>query len=248
MDSNRWQDKVAVVTGASSGIGACIAQNLANSGLTVIGLARRVELIDDLSKNVSGNGKIYSRKCDLTNESEVQETFQWIKDNFSGIDVFVNNAGCIKAAFLLDSPTGDLKQLFDLNCVSTCVCVREAIRMMREKDDTGHIFIINSVLGHRVPDVPVPLFSVYPSTKHALTALCQTVRQEINFHKLNIKLTSISPGMVDTDLLAVYDLSMYAQLPKLQANDVAQAVMYALNTPDHVQIDDIVLQARFQHK
>lgn len=245
---NQWKDKIAVVTGASSGIGACIAQTLANVGMKVIGIARRADLIDELAENVSGGGKIYSRKCDVTNETEVLETFEWVKGNFGSIDVFVNNAGQIKASFLIESSTSDLQSLFDLNVVASCVCVREVIKLMRANRTKGHIIILNSILGHRVPDVPVPLFSVYPSTKYAITALCQTVRQEINFHKLNIKLTSISPGMVDTDFLAVYGSSVYAQLPKLKANDIAQAVMYALNTPDYVQIDDISLQAMFRHE
>ncbi|XP_061388690.1 farnesol dehydrogenase, partial [Musca vetustissima] len=99
-----------------------------------------------------------------------------------------------------------------------------------------------SILGHRIPDVAVPLFSVYPATKHAITGLCQTLRQEIHFLKLNIKLTSINPGMVDTDFLNVYSHTV-ADLPKLNAGDVADAIMYALETPHHVQVEDITLQA-----
>lgn len=89
--------------------------------------------------------------------------------------------------------------------------------------------------------MPVPLFSVYPATKHAITALCQTVRQEIHFLKLNIKLTSICPGLVDTDFLNVYSQAV-DELPKLQPMDVAKAVLYALDTPDGVQVEDIILQ------
>lgn len=192
--------------------------------------------------------KLLEEKCNITKEEEILESFEWIRKNYNKIDVFINNAGIIRAAFLQDSSTEDFKNLFDTNVIATCICVREAIKLMRENGSKGHIIILNSILGHRIPDVPIPLFSVYPSTKHAISALCQTVRQEIHFQKLNIKLTSISPGMVDTDFLSVYGSSVYNSMPKLKPDDIAEAVMYALNTPDYVQIEDIILQAMFRHE
>ncbi|XP_011204494.2 farnesol dehydrogenase [Bactrocera dorsalis] len=234
--------QVAVVTGASAGIGAQIAVLLANKGITVVGLARRSELIEDLNKQVTGDGKIHGRHCDLSQEECITAAFKYVRENFPPITILVCNAGMLKANFISESPGKDIKALFDLNVVATSICLREGVKLMSASKVKGHIIIMNSILGHRIPEVPVPLFSVYPATKHALTALCQTVRQEIHFLKLNIKLTSISPGMVDTDLLNVYSKAV-AELPKLQAKDVAQAVIYALETPDYVQVEEIVLQA-----
>lgn len=125
---NKWKGKVALVSGASTGIGANISKALANSGLTVIGLGRRVEaiqvcltfsicifsifnlkfsqfnfecrLLQELSNQVQ-NGKIIAKKCDVTNEDEVLAIFKWIKDKFGHLDVFVNNAGVIKSNLLL---------------------------------------------------------------------------------------------------------------------------------------------------
>ncbi|XP_004523201.1 farnesol dehydrogenase [Ceratitis capitata] len=234
--------KVALVTGASAGIGAQIALQLANNGITVIGMARRTELIENLNKEVTGLGKIHARHCDLSSEESITAAFQYVNETFPPLTILVCNAGMLKANFISESTGKDIKDLFDLNVVATSICLREGLKLMRTNKSQGHIIVMNSILGHRIPEVPVPLFSVYPATKHALTALCQTVRQEIHFLKLNIKLTSISPGMVDTDFLSVYSRAV-AELPKLQASDVAKAVMYALETPDYVQVEEIILQA-----
>ncbi|XP_036673090.2 farnesol dehydrogenase [Drosophila suzukii] len=236
-----WRNKVAVVTGASVGIGASTVLELANAGMVVIGLARRAELIEALKDQITGEGKIFARQCDLNDEEQLTSAFNWIQEKFEVIHVLVCNAGILKANFLSESPTKDIKELFDTNVVATASCLREALKHMAAVKVRGHIVVMNSVLGHRIPEVPVPLFSVYPATKHAITALCQTVRQEIHFLKLNIKLTSICPGMVDTDFLSVYSQAV-AELPKLQAKDVAKAVLYALDTPDGVQVEDIILQ------
>ncbi|TMW49453.1 hypothetical protein DOY81_005463 [Sarcophaga bullata] len=246
--SKYWQSKVAVVTGASGGIGAKIALKLANAGINVVGLARRTQLIDELNNNVTGCGKIDSHHCDLSDENNITEAFNWIRNTYSSISILVCNAGIIKANFLMESNSKDLKELYDINCYATTICLREGLKLMRSTDAAakGHIIVMNSILGHRIPDVPVPLFSVYPATKHAITALCQTVRQEIHFLKLNIKLTSISPGMVDTEFLSVYSQSV-ADLPKLTADDVAETVYFALETPNHMQVEDITMQAMRRH-
>ncbi|KAL7730336.1 hypothetical protein ACLKA6_016581 [Drosophila palustris] len=241
MESFYWRNKVAVITGASVGIGASIAVTLANAGMVVIGLARREELVEALNAQVTGEGKIFGRQCDLTNDEQLVSSFNWIHERFHCIHVLICNAGIIKANFLSESSTKDIKELFDLNVVATASCLREALRHMAKIKVPCHIVVINSVLGHRIPEVPVPLFSVYPATKHAITALCQTVRQEIHFLKLNIKLTSICPGLVDTDFLNVYSQAV-DELPKLQALDVTKAVLYALDTPDGVQVEDIIMQ------
>lgn len=93
-----------------------------------------------------------------------------------------------------------------------------------------------SILGHRIPDISYPAFGVYPATKHSLTALCQTIRQELSFLKAPIKLTSVSPGMVDTDILTAMNQEVISRLPKLGVSDVTDAVVYALSTPDTVRV------------
>lgn len=243
-----WKNRVAVVTGASSGIGAEICVTLANNGMVVIGLARRINLIEELNDNVTGLGRIYGVECDLTDSNSIITAFEHIKNKFHVVHLLVNNAGRTTSNFVLDSPADEVKDVFDLNVVAACTCIKQAVELMKLHGSRSHIIIINSIFGHRVMELPKPAFHVYPATKHALTALCQTVRQEIRFNKLNIKLTSISPGMVETDFLKVYKEVNYAPYPKLQPKDVADAVVYALHTPPTVQVEEVILQAVAQYE
>lgn len=102
-----------------------------------------------------------------------------------------------------------------------------------------------SILGHRIPDISYPAFGVYPATKHALSALNQTLRQELSFLQTKIRLTSISPGMVDTDILTAMNQEVVSRLPKLSVSDVSDAVFYALSTPDTVRVRFLIKEKLF---
>ncbi|XP_061397933.1 farnesol dehydrogenase-like, partial [Musca vetustissima] len=145
MSSKLWKSKVAVVTGASVGIGAEIALRLANAGITVIGLARRSELIDDLNKQVHSDGaQIHSYRCDMAKEENIAEVFKWIGEHFGGISILICNAGILKANFIVESSNADLKELYDINAYATTLCLREGIKLMRNgKVDKGHIIVLN---------------------------------------------------------------------------------------------------------
>ncbi|XP_059620377.1 farnesol dehydrogenase [Phlebotomus argentipes] len=240
---DRWTGRVAVVTGASSGIGATVAIALANSGMIVVGLARRNALVEELTSRVTGSGSIHAVKCDMTDESQVKSAFEKIRSDFGGVDVLISNAGLFRAAYLIEDNLRPFKEILDVNLWASVVCIKEAIKDMRKRTFKGHIIIINSVLGHRIPDVPQPKLNVYPATKFALTALSQTLRQELRFHGAEIKLTNICPGLVDTPMLDAFDSGLLAPLPKLTAEEVKDAVIYALGTPENVQINDIIFEA-----
>lgn len=114
-----------------------------------------------------------------------------IKSEFNRLDVFVNNAGVMIAELLIDDDVETFRKMFNVNVIGSCVCLREAIRVMRTTTQTGDLIVVNSILGHRIPDIPRqmrPSFGVYPATKHSLTALCQTVRQELSYLKLPLRL------------------------------------------------------------
>lgn len=146
--------------------------------------------------------------------------------------------------FLIEDDSEGFRKMFDINVIASCICLKEAVNLMKETTGKGHIIVMNSILGHRVPDIPFPMkptFGVYPATKFALTGLCQTLRQELSFSKLPIKLTSISPGMVESEMLNSMNQQMVAILPKLKVEDIAEAVFYALNTPERVRIDEIII-------
>lgn len=172
------------------------------------------------------------------------ETFEWIKNHFQKLDIFVNNAGIMKTTFIIDETAENIVKMFNVNVIASCVCIREAVNLMKLTNGHGHIVVMNSILGHRIPDVPSPMrpsFGVYPATKFALSGICQVLRQEISFSQLPIRITSISPGMVDSEMLENMNAPLVAMLPKLKVEDVADAVLYAVNTPRHVRIDEIIL-------
>lgn len=143
--------------------------------------------------------------------------------------------------FLTEEEPENIRRLFEVNVISACICLKEAINVMKDTSGKGQVIIINSVLGHRIPDLPPgmrPPFGLYPASKHALLALTTSLRQELNFLKLPIRITSISPGMVETDILNELDKQLVAMLPKLKVEDVTEAINYAINTPDRVRVRD----------
>lgn len=228
----RWSGRVAVVTGASSGIGAAIAAELAKKGLKVVGLARRVERVQELSKSLqSATGKLHAVKCDVSNESDVQTAFKWVKDNLGGVDILINNAAVASDTSLTGGSTEELKKMLDVNVLGLSVCTKLAFQSMKERGvDDGHIIHINSMAGH-IP--PPEYYAMYFATKHAVTALTEGLRKEILKLKSKIRVTSLSPGLVKTEMPPKEFLE---NLPALEPEDIADGVLYILGTPPNVQV------------
>lgn len=191
---DRWIGKTAVVTGASSGIGAAICVDLIKAGVNVVGLARRKERIEALKEKIpaSATGKLYAIKCDLTQESDMKSAFNWIEGNLGGTDILVNNAGIIKTMNLLDAEnTTNLRETIDTNILAVAICSREAFQSMKKRGINGHIIHINSGAGHKIPYFVglYPSFNIYPSTKFAVTAMTEVMRQELQSFGTKIKVT-----------------------------------------------------------
>ncbi|KAF2888303.1 hypothetical protein ILUMI_17870, partial [Ignelater luminosus] len=221
----RWKGKVAVVTGASAGIGAAIAEALVNAGLQVIGIARSKERVQALAKTLENKpGKLYAVQADIR-----------------AVSILVNNAGIVRGTNLTDGNTKMWKEVLDTNVLGLCVATRQAVKSMRDNNIDGHIIHINSIAGHKVPTFPG--VNVYAASKYAVTALTETLRQELNFVKSKIKITSISPGGTKTDIIQAADIVLTKELEDflksnptiLKPEDIADAVLYVLATPPHVQ-------------
>ncbi|XP_023724005.1 farnesol dehydrogenase-like [Cryptotermes secundus] len=241
----RWSGRVAVVTGASAGIGAAIAEELVKKGLKVVGLARRVERVEENAKLLrSEPGKLHPLKCDVSKESDVKEAFKWVKSNLGVVDILVNNAGVCDFNNLTDGPPEKWRNIIDINVLGLSMCTREAIQSMREKAvDDGHIININSVLGHGTPFAAF----MYAASKHAVTALTEGLRRELVQQKSKIRVTSISPGAVKTEIAEASGvpkeiLEQYKDNPIMEAKDIADSVMYVLGTPPHVQIHELIIK------
>jgi NADP+-dependent farnesol dehydrogenase len=203
LSMDRWVGKVAVVTGASSGIGAGIAEFLVDQGLIVsdatpktpitgsfqvVGLARRSELVEELAKKLTGKkGQLHAVKADISNEEDVVKAFKWVEDNLGHVHILINNAGVAKENFLCDGDTATWKTTLYVNVLGLCVATREAVKTMTANSINGHIIHINSVLGHKIPNFPG--VNIYAASKHAVTALAETLRQEFNHLGSKIKIT-----------------------------------------------------------
>lgn len=195
----RWVGKVAVVTGASSGIGAQLVVDLANAGLKVVGLARRAELIDGLRSKLKPQFQrnLFKHKCDVGNEAEVKKAFSWIESELGGVDIYVNNAGCIRVTNIVDQDnTQMLKDVLDANLWGAIYGVREAFKSMKQRKVDGHVVLMNSVLGHSIPFFQgLPSFNIYPPAKFAITALTEVLRQEFINLGTKIKVTVSSKSV-----------------------------------------------------
>lgn len=192
---DRWIGKVAVVTGASAGIGASIAVNLAKAGLIVIGLARRTEPVDALRATLPAGiatTHLHSFKCDVREEADVKAAFAWITRKFGGCDVLINNAGVFRTEPLIDpNNTEAMRATLETNVMGVFFCTRESFQSMRLRNVAGHVVIINSTAGHVVSYVMdvMPSLNMYPPSKHALTAMTEVFRQEFFAAGTKVKIT-----------------------------------------------------------
>nr|CAD7597154.1 unnamed protein product [Timema genevievae] len=244
LDMKRWSGKVALVTGASVGIGAAIVQELVKHGLKVVGLARRAEKVEELAAGLkSAPGKLYAVKADISKEEDILAAFDWIKKNLGGVDILINNAGLGTTDTLSNVGDGSW-QVLDVNLKGLSIFTREALKSMKERGvNDGHIIHINSIAGHYLPSFfPV---TMYHASKHAVTVLTEGLRRELVQLGSKTKVTSISPGLVETEFANIRGpegKKVYKENPVLQAKDLADAVIYTLGTPPHVQVHEITIK------
>ncbi|KAL2718388.1 dehydrogenase/reductase SDR family member 11-like [Vespula squamosa] len=241
----RWSGKTALVTGASAGIGAKIAEELAKHGLKVVAIARRLNKLEELKTKVEEKklpGKIYPMKCDVSKEEEILNVFKWIKEKLGEVNVLINNAGIIVNEKIIDGSTENFRNIMDVNVIALAICTREAVRLMSKSKMQGHIININSVSGHDARSIKMP-FSLYPSSKYAITGMSESVRNEIMNDGLDIKVTSISPGIVKTDMVKNFNLSqdVVNKLLMLSDEEVAEGVIYALSRSPNVEVNELII-------
>lgn len=233
---------VALITGASSGIGAAIAEQLAAGGYRLVLCARRQERLQALANSLQAKGAaVLTCGCDLRDEASILRLFEQIRQTWHHLDVLVNNAGLGHRAPLMSGDTEAWREMLEVNVLALCICTREAIQMM---GDRGHIVHISSLSGHRVPSAN----GVYAASKFAVRALTEGLRQELRAANSQVRVSAISPGYTETEFAEKYNRSpekarqIYDQYPMLQPQDVAQAVAYVLSQPDHVQVHDVLLR------
>lgn len=237
MDSSK---KLAVVTGASSGIGAATALLLAQSGFQVIAAARRLDRLQQLA---SKNTNIEILELDVTDQVSVDGFVSYL--NCRGVDVLVNNAGgAFDAAPVLDSDPEVWKKSFDVNVVGS-VRMTKALAPAMAKAGKGHIVVISSTAAY----VAYENGGSYVASKFAERSLANTLRLELN--GTPIRVTEIAPGMVKTDEFALVrnsgDAAKAAKVYEgvefpLTAEDIAESIRWAVMLPEHVNIDSMTIR------
>lgn len=240
------------MTGASSGIGAAIALALLNRDMKVVGCARNVDNIQTLSSKMrdGSKGSLTVVRCDLRNQDDITSMFEKIRSEFGVLHICVNAAGLAKNAPLLSGDTDSWKEMLDVNVLAVSICTREAVTLMRDGGvDDGHIINICSMAGHRTLNNKMNSF--YGATKFAVRALTEGTRSELRGLKSHIRVTEISPGLVETELFLrqggeQFSQKIFKNLKALEANDVAESVIYVLSAPPHVQVHDILMRSTEQ--
>lgn len=156
-------------------------------------MARRLDNLEVLSKQLKSKpGQLHPVKCDVRKEDEVVSAFAWIKANLGPVNILVNNAGLNLHTNLVEGDAEKWRTILETNVLGLCICTREAVKDMKAHGVDGHIVHVNSVAGHRV--LVYPTSNVYPASKHAVTALTETLRQELNSIGSKIKVSaSICP-------------------------------------------------------
>jgi NADP-dependent 3-hydroxy acid dehydrogenase YdfG len=228
----------AVVTGASSGIGAATVRALADSGFDVIACARRVDRLESLAKE---NSAITAHHLDITDQKSVDQLVLDCAER--NVRVLINCAGgAFDASSVIASDPEIWRKTYDLNVVGTVRMVKAFAPLMQ---DQGHIVIISSTAGHAAYENG----GSYVAAKHAETALARTLRLELN--GLPIRVTEIAPGMVKTEEFAKVRFSgdseraakVYEGVESpLTAEDVAEAIRWSVMLPEHFNIDSMVIR------
>lgn len=240
--------KVAVITGASSGIGEATAEALAAEGASVVVAARREDRLSDLVERINGNGgKAVSVECDVTDEEATHALIQGAKDELGSVDILVNNAGVMLLSKIEKGLSDQWRQMFDVNVLGLLYATDAAIAVMKEQQ-SGHIVNISSVAGRKSG----PLRGAYSGTKFAVNAISEALRQELM--EDNIRITIIEPGAVATELTdhitdeeAKEGVSgMIAAMEPLQAEDIANAIAYVATQPERVSINEVLIRPTHQ--
>ena len=238
------KDKVVLISGASSGIGYSTAIALAKEGSKIVAGARRTERLEELKKTVeSQGGEIIIQKLDVTKLDDCNNFAKIAIEKYGNIDILINNAGIMPLSFFKNQKIDEWDRMIDVNIKGVIYCTSAAIPFMLEKK-SGHIVNLSSIAGRTV----FPAGSVYCATKHAVTAFSEGLRQEFS-QRSNIRITCIEPGVVSTELNnTITDNSLESflnsvkKMEPLQSRDIANTILFALQAPHYVNVNEIMLR------
>jgi hypothetical protein len=232
--------KTALITGATAGIGRATAILLANSGYRVIITGRRKERLEELTSDIGNVQQVHMLAFDIRSRNEVENAIVTLPKEWRSIDVLVNNAGLAAGLNpLQEGSVDDWEQMLDTNVKGLLYITRIVSNMMIEQGH-GHIVNIGSIAGVQAYENG----NVYCASKHAVHALSQGMR--IDMLKHGIKVTEIRPGLAETEFSLVRfkgdadsAKKPYIGLVPLSGHDIAEAILFAITRPPHVNINDL---------
>jgi NADP-dependent 3-hydroxy acid dehydrogenase YdfG len=233
--------KVAIVTGASSGIGEATALALAEEGAKVVGTARRSDRLEELGKRI-GEGFL-AVTADVRREDDCERIVEESVDRFGRVDILVNNAGVMLLGPVPGADTEDWRRMIDTNLYGLIYCTHKALPTMLAQG-SGHIVNISSVAGRTAG----PMSGVYNLTKWGVNGFSESLRQQV--YDKNIRVTVIEPGAVATELRdhitvpqVKAETDAWAEsMEQLESEDIAAAVLYAVTQPRRVNVNEILIR------
>ena len=247
---NRLKDRIALVTGASSGIGEATALELARQGARVAIAARRRDRLDALAKELAGLGaEPLVLVADLADEADAQRIVRETEQHYGRLDILVNNAGVMYLEPVAEADLGRWRHMLELNVLGLIAATQAALAGMRARRD-GHVVNISSTAGR----VANPNAAAYSATKFGVVAFSEALRREVYRH--GIRVTVIEPGVVQTELREHIGHAETRQaldawaggMRQLQSRDVAEAIAFCVTRPPHVNINEVLMRPTDQER
>jgi len=241
--AGRLDDTVALVTGASSGIGAATARALAAEGAAVVVAARRTDRLESLRAELADAGAtVRAMSLDVVDQSACRAVTQSTVDELGGLDILVNNAGIMLLGSIVGADTTDWTRMIETNVLGLMFMTDAALPHLLES--RGHVVQVSSVAGR----VAARGSGVYNASKFAVNAFSESLRQEVT--QQGVRVTLIEPGVVETELREhITDAAAkegiagrVAQMRQLQSVDVAAAIVYAVTQPEHVSVNEVLVR------
>jgi NADP-dependent 3-hydroxy acid dehydrogenase YdfG len=253
---NVLEDTVALVTGASSGIGEATALTLANGGVRVAIAARRRERLDALAARIrNAGGEVFVVEADLMKGDEATATVQRTVDQFGRLDILINNAGLMLLGPAVDASIEEWDRMLDVNLRALMHCAHAALpHLQRAAEDSprgvADMVNVSSIAGRFARANS----AAYAATKFGVGALSEALRQE--FTRKHVRVSLVEPGYVVTELLShnppdiIEGVSSMLAGPEdaLQSEDIADAIAYIVTRPRHVAINEVLIRPTVQER
>jgi NADP-dependent 3-hydroxy acid dehydrogenase YdfG len=249
----RLEGTVALVTGASSGIGAATARLFAVEGATVALAARRRDRLEQLASEIDGaGGRALVLECDVTDQSQARDAVGRTVGELERLDILVNNAGVMLLGPIENAPTDEWRRMVELNVLGLLYCADAALPHLLRSAESGPRHVADMVNVSSVAGRTARVGSgVYNLTKHGVGAFSESLRQEVA--KRHVRVSLVEPGAVATELVdqnrpEIQEMIRGQLGAKLESEEIADAIAYIVTRPSHVAVNEILIRPTEQER